>query len=351
MTEVAQKLIAAAVSIGTLVAACPAGAQSVEQFYRSHTVTLYVPSGTGGVNDLSARLVAKHLPRFLAGAPKIVVENAPGAGGLTLANRLFNTLPRDGTVLSVLERGTPQSAIAGDPAVKFDPRTLTWLGSVSSYAGDAYLLEVSAGFPARTLADLQKPDGPVAKLGTSGPGATNRTIPLIARELFGLHLRLVRGYTGAPNIMLAQERGEIDGQITSLSFMKTNRLAQWNAGKYHALLAFGRTTRLKELPDLPIARELVHKPADMALLEFAELPFHVAMPIVAPPGLPPDRAQALVESFGKMIKDPQFLAEGRALHLEMSPIDGAAVTDLIAKATRTPADVIKRYNRLVSSGP
>jgi tripartite-type tricarboxylate transporter receptor subunit TctC len=335
------------------ILAAPAAihAQTAEEFYRGRTMTIYVPSGAGGVNDLAARLVAKYLPQFLAGAPRIVVENVPSAGGLTLANRLFHTLPRDGSVLAVLERGTPQSAIAGDPAVRFDPRALTWLGSLSSYANDAYLLLLNRDFAVKSLSDLQKAGGPVARLGTSGPGATNRTIPLIARDLFGLHLDLVRGYSGAPAISLAQQSKEVDGQVTSWSYIQANQWPQWQAGDFRALLAFGRKTRHPDLPEVPTADELVKSESDWALLQFAQLPFFTALPIAAPPGLPADREAALTEAFAALIHDPEFLRQGRDLHLEMSPIDAGAVKELISAAAATPADIIARYNKLVGAQP
>jgi tripartite-type tricarboxylate transporter receptor subunit TctC len=339
------------VAAATFVSPAPAYAQSAEDFFHTHTMTIYVPSGAGGVNDLSARLIAKHLPRFLAGAPRIVVENVPGAGGLTLANRLVNTLPRDGSVLTVLERGTPQTAIAGDPAVRFDPSALTWLGSLSSYADDAYLLIVNSDFAAHSLADLQKAGGPVARLGTTGPGATNRTIPLIARALFGLHLDLVRGYPGAPAISLAQNAKEVDGQVTGWSYIEANQWPQWQAGDFRALLAFARTSRHPKLPDVPIAEELVKNDRDRALLQFAELPFFMALPVAAPPGLPADRAQALTQAFAAMFRDPDFIKEGDALKLELSPIDAGAVKNLIAHAMATPPDIIVRYNNLISAEP
>lgn len=82
----------------SLISASPASSQSASEFYSGRMMTMYVPSGSGGINDASGRLVARHLPKFLPGAPTFVVQNVPGAGGLTLANRLFTTLP--GTALS-----------------------------------------------------------------------------------------------------------------------------------------------------------------------------------------------------------------------------------------------------------
>ena len=325
-------------------------AQTVEQFYRGKSITLFVPSGAGGVNDLSARLVARFLPRFLPGSPRIVVENVPGAGGLTLANRLFNTLPRDGSVLSVLERGTPQSAIAGDIAVKFDPLSLTWLGSLSSYATDAYLLVVNKGFPATSILELQGRGSRKVRLGASGPGATNRTMPLIGKAVFDLNLEVILGYSGAPAIALAQLRDEVDGQITSLSFLRSNQAENWASGKFRALMAFGRKSRHPDLPTVPTSQEMAANQNVRELINFAELPFYMALPIVAPPGLPEDRARALIDGFALMIGDPAFLAAGNELKLDMSPIGGAAVKKLISEAAATAPETINRYNEIIRSG-
>ena len=320
--------------------------QSAAEFYSGRMMTMYVPSGSGGINDASGRLVARHLPKFLPGAPTFVVQNVPGAGGLTLANRLFTTLPRDGSVLSILQRGTAQLAIAGDPAARFDPLELTWLGSISSYQDDVYLLIVNREFAAHNLDDLRKSGGPTARLGASGPGATNRTFPLIAKALFDLRLEVVRGYTGAPAISLAQLGREVDGQVTSLSYLKANQASEWKAGEMRALLAFGRTTRHPELPGVPTAYELVRDQRAHALLKFAELPFYMAMPVAAPPKIPEDRRKVLVKAFDEMVASQEFINEGNKLNLDISPIGAEALTRIIADATSTPPDIIAQYNSI-----
>ncbi len=280
--------IAVAVALG---GSSGVAAQSPEAFYKSKPLTIFVPSGAGGVNDTAARLVARHLPRFLPGAPRAVVENAPGAGGITLANRLFHSLEKDGSVLSVLERGAPQAAILGDSAARFEPGQLNWLGSLSSYGDDAYMLSVHERTDARSLADMQAP-GRRFRLGASGPGATNRSVPLIAKELFGLQLDVVRGYTGAPQIFLAMFNGEVDAQIVGLSALKGQQGAALRDGIVRPLLAFGRTSRHGEWPTTPVARELIRTDADRALLEFTEFPFFMALPFATTPGVPPERAAA-----------------------------------------------------------
>ena len=325
----------------------PAAAQSVEQFYKGRTITLYVASAPGGINDLTARLIAKHMPNFLAGKPTIVVQNLSGANGLALANRLAVNSEKDGSVIAILERGTPQLAVQGDPNVKFDPLKLTWLGSVSSYANDAYLLQVNASFPAMTVADLAKP-GTLARLGTTGAGATNLIFSVICRDVLGLKVQIVRGYAGAAAVFLAQQRSEVDGQINGLSALKAGQLALWQAGAFRPLLAFSRTTRLPELPDVPIARELTQDPNALSLIAFAEAPFFMALPIAAPPDLPPERAKALQTAFMDMSRDPAFGADAQKLGLDVSPIDGNAVVKLISQMAATPKDVIARFNEMVA---
>ena len=157
----------------------PASAQSVEQFYKGRNVTLFVASAPGGMNDLVGRLIARHMPDYLPGKPTFVVRNCTGASGLALANRLAVNSEKDGSIIAILERGTPQLAVQGESNVRFDPLKMTWLGSVSSYANDAYLLQVNSSFPAKEIADLKKP-GIVARLGTTGAGATNLIFSIIA---------------------------------------------------------------------------------------------------------------------------------------------------------------------------
>lgn len=341
------KWIAALSGLCVAAAMHPAAAQTVEQFYKGRAMTLYVASAPGGINDLTARLIAKHMPNFLPGRPTIVVQNITGGSGLTLANRMAVNVEKDGSVIAILERATPQLAVQGDPNVRFDPLQMTWLGSVSSYANDAYLLQVNAGFAAKTVADL-KNSGPPARLGTTGAGATNLIFSIISRDVLGLNVQIVRGYPGASAIFLAQQRGEVDGQINGLSALKAGQMTLWQQGAFRPLLAFARTTRLPELPDVPIARELTKDPKALALIEFAEAPFFIALPLVAPPDVPPDRALGLRTAFMDMTRDQAFAADAQKLGLDVSPIDGDAMVKVIRQMAATPKDVIAQFNDMVA---
>ena len=139
MTRNWQALLGLGMGLG-LSAMQPAQAQTVEQFYKGRSVTMLVGTAPGGINDISARLVAKHLSRFIPGNPAVVVQNNPGAGGLITANKLYINAEKDGTVLAKFERAVPQLQIQGDPNAQFDSTKFVWLGSLSSYTNDAYLL-------------------------------------------------------------------------------------------------------------------------------------------------------------------------------------------------------------------
>src|SRR5215813_7584157 len=131
--------------ISALLAPGNAAAQSVEQFYRGRTINFLVASAPGGINDLMARLISRHIGRHIPGRPTLVVQNLQSAG-LVLANRIYAGAEKDGTTIAILERGVPQLAVQGEPNARFDPLKMTWLGSVSSYAHDAYIFWVNASF-------------------------------------------------------------------------------------------------------------------------------------------------------------------------------------------------------------
>jgi tripartite-type tricarboxylate transporter receptor subunit TctC len=334
----------AAVALG---AGAAAQAQSVEQFYKGKQMTLLVGYAPGGINDIAGRLMARHLGSYIPGKPTIIVQNMPGAGGLTTANHLYNVAEKDGSVIAGLGRAVPQLAIQGDPGARFDPLKFTWLGSSSSYDQDAYLLLVNSSHPAKTVADLKK-SGVTAKLGAVSAGSTNLTFAILAKEVLGLNVDIIRGYTGAAPIFLAMQRGEVDGQVIGYGSVRAGQAHLWDDKLVRPLVQFGRTKRLADLPDVPTGRDLVKDPDNLALLEFAELPFFMALPFVAPPDVPADRAKALRSAFDKVHKDKKFLDEAQKLNLDISPITADQVVALLKRSAQTPRSVIERYNDIVS---
>lgn len=333
--------------LAALYWATACGAQTQRGFYAGKTLTIVVGSTPGGYYDIVSRALARHIGRFIEGNPAIVVQNDPVAGGMALANRLARTMTPDGLTIVAMNRALPQLALAGDPHAQFDPQRLVWLGSLSSYRDDAYLMILRDGQPARTLADLRAAPRPL-HLGGTRAGATNVIFPQLARDVLKLPIEIVRGFPGSADLWLAEERSEIDGHVTDLSAILVAKSGLWKEGKLHPILAFGRSGRLRERPDVPLARELTTNPEDAALLEFAELPFFMALPFAAPPGVPANRAKLLGDALMNVARDQAFLAEAGRDGFVPSPVDGGAVRALIERAASTPPALREKFRRLLA---
>jgi tripartite-type tricarboxylate transporter receptor subunit TctC len=338
--------------VAALALASPARADPVADFYQGRTITLIVGYGPSGGYDLFARMLARHLGRFIPGNPNIVVQNMPGAGSLRATNYLYAVAPRDGSVIGSFARDMPLLAILrANPAATFDPRKFTWLGSSSDFSRDAYLLMVRADAPAHSIDDARRPDLPPLTLGGTALGAAGSDVPIVLRDTLGINLKVVEGYPDSGAIFLAIDRGEINGRTVDLSSVKSFRPA-WLAptGGMRTLVQFARATRHPDFPDVPTARELARNDEARVLIAFAELSYRISRPFAAPPDVPPERAKALQDAFMAVHKDPQYLAEAAKLRLEVSPIDSRAVLETIDEIAAAPPQVRDYLRRLMVRG-
>jgi tripartite-type tricarboxylate transporter receptor subunit TctC len=344
-----RRWIAALLALAAL-AASPAGADAVADFYKGKQVNLIVGYGPGGGYDVYGRLVARHIGRHIPGNPNVVVQNMPGAGSLRAANHIYSAAPKDGTVFGIFARNMPLlGIIGGNPNVQFDARKFTWLGSSSSFVTDAYLMIVRADAPVKKIEDARQPGGPQLVLGGTGEGATGNDVPIILRDTLGLNIRLITGYPDSNALFLAIDRGEIQGRTTDYSSIRGAR-PEWlrpNSGM-NVLLQFARTTRHPDLPNVPTARELARTDAARSLIELAELPYTLSRPFAAPPGLPAERAKALQEAFMAAHKDPQLLEEAARLQLDITPISGDEILAHIERISKAPADQLDYIRKLLA---
>ncbi len=307
-------------------------------------VKLTIPAAKGGINDLAGRLVARHFGRFLPGSPAVEAVNDERSG-VALANR-FAQQPNGGAIeIAILQRAVPQLAIQGDSTTHFDPLKLTWLGSLSSFANDAYVLIVASRHPAKTVCDLAPP-APPALIGGDTPGSTNLTFALVARDALKLNIEVKDGFAGAAGMFFAMMDGDLDGQVIGLNSLMANQPQLWKNRDVRPLLQFGRRTRHPLLPDVPLASEYTHDRDALALVAFAEAPLAMALPFVAPAGLAPAQAATLQRAFAEMMRDPEFLADAKKVDLDITPVSGAEVRNVIAAMAATPKDLIARYNKI-----
>ena len=344
----ARRMVVAAVLL--VLAGVPARADGVADFYKGKVVTLVVGYGSGGGYDVYGRLVATHLGKYIPGNPTVVVQNMPGAGSLRSVNYLYNTAPKDGTIIATFARDMPLLGIIGNnPNVRFDPRKLTWLGSSSSYGNDAYLLFTRKDAAVKSIADARKPGGPALVLGGTAEGATGNDISTVLRDALALNIRLIVGYPDSNALFLAADRKETDGRFVGLSAVASSH-PEWlkpDSGM-QVLLQFARVTRHQQFPDVPTARELAPDARARALIELAELPYRLSRPFAAPPGLPADRAKALEAAFLAVHRDAEYLDQAGKLKVDVSPIGGEEVLRAIEGIAGAPPELLDYMRKLLS---
>ena len=336
--------------LAAALAVAPAHADPVANFYKRRQVDLIVGSGPGGGYDIYARLLARHLGKFIPGHPPVIVQNMPGGGSLRAVNFLYNLAPKDGTAIGTFTRNMPLIGLLGGNAnVQFDPRKLTWLGSASSFVNDAYILIVRKDAPVKSIDEARRPDLPGLVLGATAEAVTGNDVPIILRDTIGLHVKQVVGYSDSASVFLAIERGEIHGRTVDLSTVKSVKPEWLNPDSdFRVLVQFARTSRHPDLPDVPTARELAKNEAARALIELAELPYALSRPFAAPPQVPAARAKALQLAFLAVHRDPDYLAEATRLRLDVSPIGGNEVLHAIDRIAGAPPELLEYVRKLLA---
>lgn len=323
------------------VMAAPVAAQTALEPLKS--IEINVANAPGGGYDQYARVIARYLPRHLPGAPTIVVKNMPGAGGARAANFMATVAARDGSVLALLTREVALAPLLApnQASYQFKAQELNWIGSPLQDVG---LFVINTSAPAQNLAQLTTTQITVA--GT-GPGSGPTTFPHVLNEVLGLKLKVVAGYPGSQEALLAVEKGESDGHVSGGSSAAfRNRINPLIADKKMKMLLQLGMTKDMEYPDVPLIFDLVSDPETRKLLELIFAPQYLGRPIVAPPGVPAARVAELRRAFDAVLADPEFLAEAARQRMDINHVSGADLAGMIDKVHGYPGDLIKRATAL-----
>jgi tripartite-type tricarboxylate transporter receptor subunit TctC len=320
--------------IVTLAAPASAQAQSVADFYKGKNVTVMVGYTAGGGYDIYARALARYMGKHIPGNPNLIVQNLTGAGSLNAANNIYNVAPKDGTVFGTFGRGLAMEPLIGTARVQYDATKFTWLGSG---ANEISLCATWHTSPIKTWQDALKMNFAV---GGEGAGSDPDTYAALVRNVFGVKLKLVTGYHGTSDIILAIERGEVDGRCGwSWSSVKSTR-PTWIPEKKLNYLVHMSEVKAPELPNVPLISDFANE-RQKQVLRLVVSRQTMGRPFAAPPGVPADRAQALRRAFDATLKDPAFLAEAEKLKLEVNPVNGEDLTKLIVDLYATPKDIVE----------
>jgi tripartite-type tricarboxylate transporter receptor subunit TctC len=325
--------------------ATPFAAAQDNDFYRSKTVTFYVGYEVGGAYDLYARTIGRYLGRHIPGNPTIVMSNMPGASTMVLGNYLAKLAPRDGTAF-----GAVNAALIFDPLfagsaskAQFSGPDMTMLGNAVSAAAVLFAWKTTG---IESFADLKSKDLLIGAMTKTGD---TYVLPAALKKILGLdHLRIVTGYPGTREAVLALERGEIMGRVWDMDGIRSTRPQWLTDGSIH-LLAQLAPRKSPEVPaSVPLAREFIDNEADRKALDVISMTTLMARPYLAPPGLPPDRVAILRKAFMDTFADQDFLADMRRAQANVLPMSGEEMQRAVQEAYGLPEASIRRIRDILA---
>lgn len=327
-------LVTAVLALGAPVAAF--AQQSVADFYSGKRITVIVGSETGGGYDTNARVLSRHLGKYIPGNPQIIVQNMPGAGSIVATNYLCNVAPKDGTFIGLVQRGMLMAKLTQQAGVQFDPEKINWLGNMSS---ESSLVVAWHTAPQKKTQDLFTTEMVV---GGAGATADTESTPRLLNATIGTKFKIIPGYKGSTSLLLSVENGELQGIADWAWPNIKSRRPDFLREKKITLLLQNGLEKEADLPDVPLALDYAKTPDDRKVLELYFAQKNVARPVMAPPGVPADRIAAMRAAFEKMAVDPEFLDDAKKSGLDVEPMNGAAVDKIMQLIASTPANIGKK---------
>jgi len=313
-------------------------AQTAPDFYKGKQIQLIVGYEAGNDYDLGARMLARYLPRHVPGQPTIIVQNMPQAAGIVAANTLYVRSPRDGTVMASLSRNFASQAAMGLPNIDADPRRLIWLGA-TSFPGRVCVASPKA--KVKSPADLFQNELMVGSVGT---GSSTSIVPTVLNRVLGTKFHLIEGYRGAQDIILAVERGEVEGLCASLGqFRSHEKLIR--EGKLRIILRAEETV-MPEIPDVPSIFDYAKTDEQRHLMRLVFSSTEFGRPYVFPPDVPAERVDIMRKAIADAARDPALVAEAERIRLDMTYRRPEHLERLVTQLYETPPDVIEKVKKI-----
>jgi tripartite-type tricarboxylate transporter receptor subunit TctC len=308
-----------------------AAADPVEDFYRGKTVTIMVGSTPGGGYDGDARVVARNIGRHIPGNPTVIVQNVPGARGMTSVNSLYNLVKRDGTFMGMLERDHLVDAYLMPEGVRYDERNFNWIGSLGSEQGVAFGWHTA---PFNSVEDIRKKEMIV------GGYSNSAVLPAVYNATIGTKFKVIKGYTGSGSVLLAVEKGEVMGIVNhSLSNIFARHTDWLNDHKIKIYFQTGEKPDAA-LPDVPLVSSFALDQEKQQILKLWLAPNIVARPMALPPEVPAERVAAVRRAFMELFDDPPFIADAKKIGMTIEPKEGEYIKKLVHELRGLPPQVI-----------
>ncbi len=316
----------------------PVGADPVAEFYKGRQIRLIVGGEAGSEYDTWARLITRHMGRHIPGQPTFIVNNMPGGGQIIATNFLFNLAERDGSVIGMVSRNLPYLALTRAPTLRGDATHLHWLGSPERANRVCAASDKAA---VRSLADLR--DNQLL-VGGTGAGAGTTAVPVLLSRLLDLKLKVIDGYRGSPAVMLAIERGELEGVCLSIEALRGSKPEWLRSGKLRVLFNMERE-KLSGY-DVPSVFTLTTTERQRQILDVLNSGSDFGRPMVTPPGVPAGRVAALRNALAAMVRDPEANADAAKSGYEPGLITGEQMTERLAALLRTDPAIVAETEQL-----
>jgi len=330
------KRASALVLCGALLFAASASADPVEDFYKGKTITVITSTGVGGPFDLTARALARHMPKYLPGRPGMIVKNMPGGGHVLATNFMYTQAAKDGTFIATVMNIIPLHQVLDGRGVRYDSRKFNWLGSTGTSNLFTWAWHTS-GF--KSIDEVMRRE---LITGATGMGSGTFIYPNAMNVILGTKFKIVMGYAGSPEVDLAMERGEVAARAgASLSGMRQER-GDWIRDKKVIPLVQVGSERDKDYPDVPLMQELAKTTEQRQVLNLVSSPPALGRPFFTTPDAPADRVAALRKAFDATMQDEGFLAEAKQYNLDLNPMTGDQITTIVNDTINAPADAVAK---------
>lgn len=323
--------------IAFIVAMLAAGpAMSADAFYKNRTINFIIGSAPGGGYDTYSRLLVTHLGQHLDGSPRLVAQNMPGAGSIRAANYLYNVAPKDGTAIGMLDQAIYLYQILGTPDLRADAAKFNWIGRILR---NSAVLFARSDVPVHKIQDVFS-----RELIVSASGTASRLNWAVLKNVLGMKFRLIEGYQGTGDSLLAVQRGEIDALSMEWPILRILGQPLMRDGKINLLLQTGME-READLPQVPRMIDLARDENERKLLELFSSPSLIGRSVVAPPGTAPERVAELRRAFTATMQDANFLADVKRAGLAISPLSGEELQKQVVSQGHLPPDLVARAKR------
>lgn len=334
--------VVAAVIVG--IAFIPHITCGAAPFYEGKTIRIMVGVSAGGGFDNEARILSRHMPKYIPGKPTIIVENVTGAGGLICANQLYRLAAPDGLTLGHFNGGFLFAQVMEQPGIEFDARKFGYLGSV---AMENAVLWVTKASGITSIDQLMASKTPV-KLGGTGIGAyAPDSIIKIWIAVSGMPVQFITPYKGGAQVRLAAEAGELAGSVLSWDAMKSAWKKRFDSGDAIVLMQAVPKAR-PDLPKVPLDIRLAKTDEARQMIEVGvHLNNVFARPFTFGPGVPKDRADILRKAFLEAIKDKEFIAECEKVRLAVDPVSGEDLEKAVLGAFNTPRPIVEKLKDVI----